>query len=728
MGSSSKSQTVGYRYYAGMHQVYAMSPADFPVQEVTRIRVGEAVVWSGSATGNGTININAPDAFGGEKKEGGVVGAVDALFGGAAQGVNAYLNGRLGTYQVPAFRGVFSLVLRRVYLAALNPYIKPWAVYARRNVSPWYSAKSAIGEDMNPAHQIRHLLTDPHYGLGAANIDDASFTAAADALHAEGMGLSVRWQSGSQSIEDLIGSIAEVADASVYEDQASGKWRIKLARKDYDVETLPILDNGNVARVERFAQQQPGDLTSEVVLTYTDRDTGKQGSVTVQDLAVLAMQYGNPVRVTLDLPHIPTGALASKIAARELLQRATPLARATLIVNRAVWNFNIGDVFRWRWPEYGIDELIMRVAAVGRGRLTDGRIRVECVQDIFSVAAAVYAPPPPSAWVTPNTSPSAAADRVLIEAPYWILVRDVVGEWPSLWADLDPLSGLVMAAVGRESGDTYDYRLYTGTHGSTLDVRAAGAQCPYTALSSAIVPSDTELPIGYIEDEDLVEVGDTSLVILGSELLRVVSFGGGTVTVERGVLDTVPTSHASGTKMFFVGGSGGKLSGYAIDPTEWVSGQLVDAKILPRTSLGALDYASAPTDTVTMAARFIRPYPPGNVKVNAIAWPGSVSGNLTITWAHRDRLSQTAYLVDQTQGDIGPEVGTEYTVRIYNAQTGGTLIRTYTGIIGTSQEYTTAQAATDNGGTKPANLRVEIESVRDGYTSWQRQVRAFAWA
>jgi hypothetical protein len=108
-------------------------------------------------------------------------------------------------------------------------------------------------------------------------------------------------------------------------------------------------------------------------------------------------------------------------------------------------------------------------------------------------------------------------------------------------------------------------------------------------------------------------------------------------------------------------------------------------------------------------------------------YPASASGDLTITWAHRDRTLQTAYLVEQNEANIGPEPGTTYTVRIYNAQTGGSLIRTYFGIAGTIQTYTEAQAATDNGGSKPANISIEIESVRDGHTSWQRHVVPFAW-
>jgi len=129
-----------------------------------------------------------------------------------------------------------------------------------------------------------------------------------------------------------------------------------------------------------------------------------------------------------------------------------------------------------------------------------------------------------------------------------------------------------------------------------------------------------------------------------------------------------------------------------------------------------------------MASRFNRPYAPGNVLINTVAYPASVAGDLSITWAHRDRTLQTAYIVEQSEASIGPEVGTTYTVRIYNAQTGGTLRRTYSGITGTSQAYTVAQATTDNGGVKPANIRVEVESVRDGYVSLQKHQIPAAWA
>lgn len=720
MGSK-KSVTVGYRYYIGMHQVYAMSPPAFPVQEVSRIRVGEKTVWTGSIMANGTLSVNAPNAFGGESKEGGVSGSVDVEFGGSSQPVNGYLYGKLTGMPVPAFRGVLALVLRQVYVAALNPYIKPWAIFARRNSSPWHPAKSAIGPDMNPVHIIRDVLTNPDYGLAVpgGRIDDASFQAAADTLYAEGLGLSVFWQDNRQSVEDFIGNILEIIDASLFENQATGQWTLKLARNDYSIGSLPVFDTSNVIRVERFSQPLPGNLASEVIVRYRDRDTGKPGSVSAHDIAVLAIQGGRPVKVQRDFEAIPTGDLAGKIAARELRQLATPLAKATLIVNRQAWNLNIGDVFRWQWAPYGIDEMVMRVAAVGRGSLTDGRIRIECVQDIFSVANAIYSAPPASGWTSPISAPAASPSRLMMEAPYWVVAREIIGESPTLLGEVDPLAGLLMSAGSRPTSDAYDYRLMTRSGSAAYVDRGAGAFCPVADLSVGVGQSDTTFILANGVDLDLVQP-DTWAAING-ELVKVVSLVGSTLAVSRAVLDTTPQAHASGSKIFFAD------LYKAVDTTEWASGQTVNAKLLTRTGLGTLAEGIAPTDNLVMGARFNRPYAPGNVKINAVAYPSSASGDLTITWAHRDRTQQTAYLVEQGDGNIGPETGVTYTVRIYNAQTGGTLIRTYSGLTGTSQAYTEAQAATDNGGTKPANLRIEMESVRGSVTSWQRQIMAFAW-
>lgn len=86
-GKGSKSVTVGYRYYAGMHLALCHGPVD----SLNKIVVGERTAWSGSLTSSGQITINQPDLFGGDDREGGIVGAVDLVMGNASDGQNDYL-------------------------------------------------------------------------------------------------------------------------------------------------------------------------------------------------------------------------------------------------------------------------------------------------------------------------------------------------------------------------------------------------------------------------------------------------------------------------------------------------------------------------------------------------------------------------------------------------------------------------------------------------------------
>lgn len=719
MGSS-KSVTVGYRYYVGMHQVYGLSPTSAPMTALKKIKVGDKEAWSGNVTANTQLNINQPNLFGGDKKEGGIVGLVDVEFGGASQGVNSYLASKLTGHPLPAFRGLAALVLRRPQVSALNPYIKPWSAYWVRAPGGFYPAKASIGDGMNPAHIIYELLTSNAFGIGMASgdIDTASFIAAADTLYSEGLMLAFFWE-GEEPVEEFIQYVLQHIDGSLHFSPATGKLVLKLARGGYSITTLPILDASNVLRVDRFSQPLPGELVSEVQVKFEDQATGEPGSVTVQDIAILEMQGGASVPVVRNYRGLINADQAAKVALRELRQLATPLARAEILCNRDAWNLAVGDVFRLQWPPLGILDMVMRVAEIDYGTLTDGRITITAIQDAFTAASTVIGTPPASGWTQPISAPAACPVRLAMEAPYWVVAREVLGDMPSLLADVDASAGLVLASGSRPSSDAYDYRLYTRTGAAAYTDRAGGAYMPVATLSGAVGRTETVFAISGGVDLDFVEPGTWAHV--DGELVKVVSVTATTLTVARGVLDTVPAPHASGVTIHFADDA------KALDTTEWSNGQTVNVKLLTRTGLGTLLEASAPADSVTMARRFIRPYPPGNPRINGASYPASVSGDLTITWAHRDRTLQTAYIVEQSEGNIGPEPGTTYTVRIYNAQTGGSLIRTYSGITGTSQAYTTAQATTDNGGTKPANIRVEVESVRDGYVSWQKHVIQAAW-
>lgn len=119
----------------------------FTAQSVAVSDAASVPSLNGGAAG-GRIRINKPDLFGGEKREGGIVGDIDVLMGAPSQAQNDYLAANAGA-DVPGYRGICSLVLRQVFLG-LNPYLKPWSVRLTRILKAedggqqWYPEKAQI--------------------------------------------------------------------------------------------------------------------------------------------------------------------------------------------------------------------------------------------------------------------------------------------------------------------------------------------------------------------------------------------------------------------------------------------------------------------------------------------------------------------------------------------------------------------------------------------------------
>lgn len=701
MGGSSKKVTVGYKYYLGMHMVLCHGPVD----KVTRIEVDGKTAWSGNATG-GAISIGAPNLFGGESREGGVEGRVDIEMGGPLQGRNAYLQSQLGA-DIPAYRGVLGAVLNQVYVG-LNPYLKRWAFWASRihvrqnGIPQWYDAKAEINGDMNPAHIIRECLTDPDWGMGypEADIDDASFMAAADQMYNEGMGMSLLWDR-SVTLEEFIQVVLKHIDGSIHVDRSTGKFVLKLARGGYDINSLLVLDESSVDRITDFKRSTIGELVNSVTVVYWDASTGKNGSVTVQDIALAAQQQAT-IGTTVQFPGFTNGTIATKAAARTLKALSTPLASATIYANRKAASLNVGDVFVLTWLRYGISRLVMRVTNVEMGALGSNAVKIQAVEDVFALPNAIYAPPPLSDWTDPNTPPAPCPYHCVIEAPFWELVQRM-GETNA--RSLPATAGFVVATGVRPSSVASNAKLYTDVTGVWEEAGTVDF-CPTAILTAAVSSNTTTFPIGAGVDLDIVQVGTYALI--DSELVRVDAVSDTSLTVGRGVLDTVAKPHAVGARLFFADAF------FESDAVEYATGEQADIRLLPSSGLGTLDLASAPTQSVAIVARQYKPYPPGQFRINSQAYPDAVRGdqNITVGWTHRDRLQQTATLVDETAGSIGPEAGTTYTCRLLTA--GGSVLVTHSGLTGTGDTFTLAEMGANYG-----RLRIQLWSVRDGAQSLQ---------
>jgi len=140
----SSNQIVGYRYDMAFHAGISRGPTN----ELCEIRVADLEVWQGSITSTGDGTIDAPDAFGGDEKEGGIKGNFKLFMGEATQVVDPFIKEKMEG-DVPDWRGVCSLVYYG-QIGSNNPYPKPWKFRVRRSTkgwdddNPWYPETAVI--------------------------------------------------------------------------------------------------------------------------------------------------------------------------------------------------------------------------------------------------------------------------------------------------------------------------------------------------------------------------------------------------------------------------------------------------------------------------------------------------------------------------------------------------------------------------------------------------------
>lgn len=568
---------------------------------------------------------------------------------------------------------------------------------------------------MNPAHVIRECLTDLDWGMGYAesDIDDVTFMAAADALYTEAMGINILWDRQS-TIEEFIQQILNHINATLYVERSTGKFALKLIRDDYVVGNLTVLDESNIISLDSYNKPTIGELTNSVTVSYWDEANAKDGTVTVQDQALI-QQQGGVINTTVQYPGFAGIELASKVALRDLKELSTPLASVGLTATREAADLNIGGAFVLTWPDLLISAKVYRITEISFGDGKDNSVKITATEDVFTQPTAAIIGEQLTGWTDLTTAPASLTNRKVIEIPYWDLFTDLSE------ADFNTLtsaSTFVQAIAASNAGDALDYKMYTRTGNNSYAAQDKTSFPPTAQLNGAILAGDTL--ITYDNGNDLGNVVVGNYAIINDEYVSVTAIDTlyNTITVDRGVLDTVPVPHADDSFIYFSDGI------YAYDETEYVATDLVDVKLSPRTSQGQLSIEVVTADSITLVGRQNLPYPPGNLKFNGVAYPVNINSadDLVITWSHRDRLTQTATLIGTTTGDIGPEAGVTYTIKFYDDQ--GVLFKTVTGETGTTYTYLNEDELAENGEIFPG-MTVEIISVRSGLESYQALAHTF---
>lgn len=716
MGAGGGKQTVGYRYHLGFRAVLGHGPVD----SFRGIRYDGREVWTGNLTASGPIDVDLPDLMGGEGREGGIRGRFSIAFGESTQGVNAYLQNVLGG-AVPAFRRRLSVIAEQIYYGT-NPYLKAFSWIPQRALSRevrWYDAKADVADGrMNAAHMIVDAITSTAFGAGRpiSVIDDASFRAAADTLYAENFGLSLLWvfSSAPDAVSNFIQLVLDHIGGVLFPDPRTGLIRLELLRGGYSVPALPLYDDSNATLVE-YVEAEIGDTINEVVLTYTDPDNGQPRTISAQNIGNVNAQ-GRVVSIAIDYPGIQDDALAAKVLDRDLRALSTPRATAVLKPNRVGWDLYPGQVIRVSSSRLGITEGVFRVVEVDEPGIADTpTISARIVQDVFGLGSGSYVVRQPRLWVDSVVPVADLTAVILQEVPYYHLVRNLTA------ADMAALTagyGFVQAFAARDSQSWTSFALHYSPDGVTYGTEPLpgdGTFGPVAQLAGPIGRMDTSVPLTGVIDGQLISIGEYGVLIEGTaeEMVEITGWNPTTVTatLKRSVMDSVPRSFTVAAKLFVTSFPG------KADGTERTDGETAWYKLRPRNRDGVLAIASATGRSITLDDRASRPYPPGNVRINGQYFPPALTGNplITIDWAHRDRLLQTAGLTSWTSGNIGPEPGTTYNLRLYGET--DTLLRTVAGLTGVT--YTWSDEEADSGLTVPGAGVTFNEDTFDSDTSAQ---------
>jgi hypothetical protein len=596
------------------------------------------------------------------------------------------------SHVAPAYRRLCYAVFQQLYVGTSN-YVKPLGFVVRRCPDPLSQGGGVanISGDANPALAVYELLNNIDYGLGipGARIDATSFSAAAVTLASEGLGISMQFDTQA-SADQLIGEVLRHCDGLLYTDPATGLWTITLARGGYDPTLLPVLTVDNVLATPDFSRGSWSETTNLVGIRFASRSNNFNDRLVKAYDAANIFVTGEVRPQTIDFKGISSETAAALVAIRVLKTLTYPLSKIKLVANRTAWQFRPGGLFRFTWVPLGIINQVFRITRIGYGELTDGKISIDAVEDIFGINSVAFVAPPSSGWVNPVGAPAPNSHERIMEAPMDILAADGLPTTSS--------TRMVMAMASHAAGIAMkSYEVWRDDGAGYIDAEIQGPPCPWGKLTAAYpVATVANDPVGFTLDGatgidlDLLVscstadlLNGTNLALLDDEIIGwqiktanpdgSYSFTG----ILRGLMDTVPVDHAANAPVFFF-----SVGTVPVSAGGFADGQTVTVKLLPQNSVGILPIGSATAQVLTVGnpSRQEEPYPPGNVRMQGAAYGTrytTIVGPLTITFSPRNR-GQAGIRPLMLQDDAGITAplgsGTQATLTVVGGSGGGGVV------------------------------------------------------
>lgn len=577
----------------------------------------------------------------------------------------------------------------------LNFLVGRWS-----NTEPEYAYCQPNGDlngfpDANPAAMIYEILTNDEWGKGEdpANIDSASFSAAATTLISERMGMSQVWVK-QDTIENLVQDILDHIKAFLFINPMTGLYQLKLLRADYDPEAVPVLNETN-CKAKKRKRRAWGETINEIVVSYTDPNTEEAATVSAQDDGNIALQ-GSIVSETREYSGFRNPFIAQFVADRDVREAAYPVFSCVIEVDRSFWNTVPGDVFRFSWDADDISEMIVRVMSVNYGKPKSRKILLNVSEDIFGLDQTTYGDVPGSLWTPEETDPDNFDWQLIPDIPLPMLQRNgiTVDE-----VDANYPSQGVMFLGAHEFIDAIDFEVWTAVSdgvGGTAPGRISTVAPTKTYYGALPFPPEAEsrvavaiidyLTFGLARPGDVFMIGYDEY---NHELVMLDYYDSGTEewVVIRGLWDTTPYDWISYdeylTKI--------PMDGTNFDPTPRTEGESRSYRFLPRTTFGRLPYASAYNWSITVGERAHRPFRPANCQLDGQGFDTLfladvlTPGQMTATWVNRNRTMEDNTVMRWDDGNVTPEAGQTTTITVREPTSPFNTIVEYSGLTGTSQ-------------------------------------------
>lgn len=420
-----------------------------------------------------------------------------------------------------------------------------------------------LGEDLNPAEAIYDILRNEYWGCNYTEdrVDINSLIDLGCTCEEESLGVSCLINRVAQANEYVTKILSHINGVK-YDNPMTGKLTFKLIRNDYDIDELKVFDTSNCESCE-FSRLDWSETTSSISLSFTDAsnkyDTGQFSQTDIANRLIT----GAYTEKSVDGEYFTTVSNARWLAQTSLLSAGYPLSAINLVTNRIAYDITVGDPIKVNWEPYGITQMVFRVTDIDYATLTDGRISITAIEDVFGFDKLDFDFSSTPAWTDPEKEPYDVARYMFMELPYETTMN--LNTYVHAFA-AQPSSYTIYWDIWRYSKGTYSLSAKSSTwsmvgrmvygYNESYDFDATGFELAYVGVNSEQALDDkiikiNNAPYTYNHNSNL------NILVVDNEIMSydtITKLPNGhyqIAGVVRGIFDTIPKKHTAESIVYF---------------------------------------------------------------------------------------------------------------------------------------------------------------------------------